>query len=144
MRQIGKQPVHDFVIRSIPKLWGKRGSQSVEINPGSEKNLCAKSVDLYPMSWGSSPSRGRVDCSGWRKSKRKTRSRYTRLARTASICRIRRSVLCDCTGRFSFLMWSQSVSSTLFPSSRIILPDLACWMIPNGPDDESRTLSEMP
>ena len=48
MRQIGKQPIHDFVIRSIPQLWERRGSQSVEINPGSEKNRCARSMDLYP------------------------------------------------------------------------------------------------
>lgn len=48
MRQIGKQPIHDFVIRSIPDLWEKRGRQSVEINPGSEKNRFVKSVDVYP------------------------------------------------------------------------------------------------
>ena len=48
MRQIGKQPIHDFVIRSIPELWEKHGRQSIEINPGCERNVSAKSVDLFP------------------------------------------------------------------------------------------------
>ena len=62
MRQIGKQPIHDFVIRSIPHLWEKRGRQSVEINPGSEKNTSAKSVDLYPdvMGFESEDGQGRL------------------------------------------------------------------------------------
>ena len=62
MRQIGKQPIHDFVIRSIPHLWEKRGRQSVEINPGSEKNRCAKTVDLYPdvMGFESEDGQGRL------------------------------------------------------------------------------------
>jgi hypothetical protein len=62
MRQIGKQPIHDFVIRSIPELWEKRGRQSVEINPGSEKNRSAKSVDLYPdvMGFESEDGEGRL------------------------------------------------------------------------------------
>jgi hypothetical protein len=62
MRQIGKQPLHDFVIRSIPELWEKRGRQSIEINPGSEKNRSAKFVDLYPdvMGFESEQGQGRL------------------------------------------------------------------------------------
>jgi hypothetical protein len=62
MRQIGKQPVHDFVIRSIPNLWEKRGSQSIEINPGCERNGSAKSVDLFPdvMGFESDQEKGRL------------------------------------------------------------------------------------
>lgn len=62
MRQVGKQPIHDFVIRSIPDLWEKRGRQSVEINPGSEKNKSAKAVDLYPdvMGFESEQGQGRL------------------------------------------------------------------------------------
>lgn len=62
MRQIGKQPIHDFVIRSIPELWEKRGRQSVEINPGSEKNRSAKSAGLYPdvMGFESEDGQGRL------------------------------------------------------------------------------------
>lgn len=48
MRQLGKQPVHDLVIRSIPSLWEKNGQQFVEINAGSEKNVCAALPDIYP------------------------------------------------------------------------------------------------
>jgi hypothetical protein len=48
MRQVGQQPIHDFVIRSIPQLWENGGNQCVEINPGSEKNRSAESQDLYP------------------------------------------------------------------------------------------------
>ena len=40
MRQLGKQPVHDLVIRSIPTLWEKNGQQFVEINAGSI-GMCA-------------------------------------------------------------------------------------------------------
>jgi len=48
MRQLGKQPVHDLVIRSIPTLWEKNGQQFVEINAGSDRNVCAALPDVYP------------------------------------------------------------------------------------------------
>lgn len=62
MRQVGKQPIHDYVIRSIPHLWEKRGSQCIEINPGSEKNTSAKAVDVYPdvMGFESDQGHGRL------------------------------------------------------------------------------------
>ena len=62
MCEIGKQPVHDFVIQSIPNLWEKRGSQCIEINPGSKKNTSAKAVDLYPdvMGFESQQGQGRL------------------------------------------------------------------------------------
>lgn len=62
MRQIGKQPVHDLVIKAIPQLWERRGSQRVEINPGSERNRSAKSEDVYPdvMGFESEEEQGRL------------------------------------------------------------------------------------
>ena len=62
MRQIGKQPIHDFVIRSIPDLWEKRCSKSIEINPGCERNKSANSLELYPdvMGFESEQGQGRL------------------------------------------------------------------------------------
>src|SRR5579884_2201677 len=48
MRQIGKQPIHDLVVRSVPQLWQSHVKCSIAINPGSEQNMWAGMPDLYP------------------------------------------------------------------------------------------------
>ena len=70
MRQLGKQPVHDLVIRSIPTLWEKNGQQFVEINAGLGSECVRRAAGcLSGRHRLRTSKRPALSCCGWPKSK---------------------------------------------------------------------------
>ena len=97
MRQLGKQPVHDLVIRSIPTLWEKNGQQFVEINAGSDRNVCAALPDVYPDVIGFAHQNGPTQLLWVAEVETEDNHHLAQGSDAmASICRIGRSPVFDC------------------------------------------------
>lgn len=59
MRQVGKQSLHDLVVRSVPELWRPYVKCDIAINSGSEQNMWAGTPGFCPDVIGWSQQNGR-------------------------------------------------------------------------------------